>query len=83
MQIISERGAGVGELANKVGPSQSALLQHLARLRQDQLVSTRREAQNIDYTTDHPGIRRILASLEAVEQQETELCASIDQINIV
>ena len=37
----------VGELVRLVGLSQSALSQHLARLRRDSLVRTRREAQTI------------------------------------
>lgn len=40
----------VGELVRTVGLSQSALSQHLARLRRDHLVRTRREAQTIYYT---------------------------------
>ena len=40
----------VGELVRSVGLSQSALSQHLARLRRDQLVRTRREAQTIYYS---------------------------------
>jgi len=39
----------VGELEKVVGLSQSALSQHLARLRRDDLVKTRREAQTIYY----------------------------------
>ena len=39
-----------GELEKVVGLSQSALSQHLARLRRDDLVSTRREAQTIHYS---------------------------------
>jgi DNA-binding transcriptional ArsR family regulator len=40
----------VGELERIVGLSQSALSQHLARLRRDNLVTTRREAQTIFYS---------------------------------
>lgn len=40
----------VGELERIVGLSQSALSQHLARLRRDNLVATRREAQTIHYS---------------------------------
>ena len=44
----------VGELEDIVGLSQSALSQHLARLRRDGLVETRRDAQTIYYSmTDH------------------------------
>jgi DNA-binding transcriptional ArsR family regulator len=40
----------VGELEELVGLSQSALSQHLARLRRDRLVMTRRAAQTIFYS---------------------------------
>ena len=40
----------VGELVRLVGLSQSALSQHLARLRRDSLVRTRRDAQTIYYS---------------------------------
>ena len=40
----------VSDLEQIVGLSQSALSQHLARLRRDNLVSTRREAQTIFYS---------------------------------
>ncbi len=67
MRIISEREVGVGDLADEVGLSQSALSQHLARLRSDKLVATRRDAQNVYYSTSHPGIRKILESLQSLE----------------
>lgn len=40
----------VGELEEIVDISQSALSQHLARLRRDDMVATRREAQTIYYS---------------------------------
>lgn len=40
----------VGELEGIIGLSQSALSQHLARLRRDQIVKTRRVAQTIYYS---------------------------------
>jgi len=40
----------VGELEGIIGLSQSALSQHLARLRRDNLVQTRRSAQTIFYS---------------------------------
>ncbi len=40
----------VTELEKLVGLSQSALSQHLARLRRDELVTTRRDAQTIYYS---------------------------------
>ncbi len=47
---LSEGPCSVSELEPVVGLSQSALSQHLARLRRDNLVSTRREAQTIYYS---------------------------------
>ena len=53
----------VGELERHVGLSQSALSQHLARLRSDGLVSTRREGQTIFYSLQGTEARRVLATL--------------------
>ncbi|MGB0747897.1 MAG: ArsR/SmtB family transcription factor [Magnetospiraceae bacterium] len=48
-QLIHEERS-VGELERMIGLSQSALSQHLARLRRDRLVKTRRQAQTIYYS---------------------------------
>ncbi|MDP7460339.1 MAG: metalloregulator ArsR/SmtB family transcription factor [Alphaproteobacteria bacterium] len=47
---LSEGESSVGELESLLGISQSALSQHLARLREDGLVTPRRAAQNIYYS---------------------------------
>ena len=47
---LAEGELSVGELNEHVPLSQSALSQHLALLRRDGLVHTRREAQTIYYT---------------------------------
>jgi DNA-binding transcriptional ArsR family regulator len=45
----------VGDLAERVGASLSAVSQHLAKLRMHGLVASRREAQSLYYRlTDHP-----------------------------
>ena len=46
---LAEGEKSVGALEEIVGLSQSALSQHLARLRRDRLVATRRAAQTIYY----------------------------------
>jgi len=53
----------VGELQRFVGLSQSALSQHLARLRGDGLVATRREAQTIHYRVADPKVLKIVRLL--------------------
>jgi len=50
----------VNELAEKVGLSQSALSQHLAKFRAAKVVTTRRDAQTIYYSTSHVGVRKLL-----------------------
>ncbi len=47
---LSESEKSVGELQPLIGLSQSALSQHLARLREKRLVRTRREGQQIFYS---------------------------------
>jgi DNA-binding transcriptional ArsR family regulator len=60
---LSAGPRGVGELVEAVGLSQSAVSQHLARLRADGLVATRREAQAIFYSLASDEVRRVIATL--------------------
>jgi DNA-binding transcriptional ArsR family regulator len=53
----------VGELVKILGLSQSALSQHLARLRRDNLVSTRREAQTIHYSLSGEEASKVIETL--------------------
>lgn len=53
-------------LAEAVGLSQSALSQHLARLREDGLVAFRREAQTLHYRVADARAVRILKTLKQV-----------------
>jgi DNA-binding transcriptional ArsR family regulator len=53
----------VGQLQSIIGLSQSALSQHLARLRQDGLVQTRRESQTIYYSLSSDEASRVIAVL--------------------
>ncbi|EJT04302.1 metalloregulator ArsR/SmtB family transcription factor [Rhizobium sp. CCGE 510] len=56
----------VGVLATQVGLSQSALSQHLSKLRAQKLVKTRRDAQTIYYSSTSEPVIRILATLEDI-----------------
>ena len=53
----------VTALQEAVGLSQSALSPHLARLRDDDLVKTRRESQTIYYALANPNVSRLIALL--------------------
>ncbi|RCL02600.1 MAG: putative DNA-binding protein [Candidatus Tokpelaia sp. JSC188] len=63
---LSEKELSVGMLAEKVDLSQSALSQHLAKLRALKLVSTRRDAQTIYYSVASPMIIPVLATLDEI-----------------
>ncbi len=56
----------VGELEAVAGLSQSALSQHLARLREARLVKTRRESQSIYYSLADPGVSKVIGVLHDV-----------------
>ncbi|MBX3579531.1 MAG: winged helix-turn-helix transcriptional regulator [Rhizobiaceae bacterium] len=56
----------VGAIAAKVALSQSALSQHLAKLRSLDLVETRRERQMIFYSCKSEAARRLVAALESI-----------------
>lgn len=56
----------VGVLATQVGLSQSALSQHLSKLRAQRLVKTRRDAQTIYYSSTSDSVKKILATLEGI-----------------
>ncbi|MBV38268.1 MAG: ArsR family transcriptional regulator [Rhodospirillaceae bacterium] len=60
---LSEGESSVGELESLLGISQSALSQHLARLRKDGLVTPRRAAQNIYYSLQGEEARSIIELL--------------------
>ncbi len=53
----------VSELVDAIGLSQSALSQHLAKLRHHRLVRTRRQAQHIYYRLASPEVERLLGTL--------------------
>jgi ArsR family transcriptional regulator len=55
-----------GELVERSGLSQSALSQHLAKLRDEGLVATRREAQSIFYRIADPDVARLLGVLHEI-----------------
>jgi DNA-binding transcriptional ArsR family regulator len=62
---LVEGEKSVGELQSQVNLSQSALSQHLAVLRRDGVVSTRRSAQSIFYTLASDPVRDIMGTLYA------------------
>lgn len=60
---LGESEVSVNELCAEVGLSQSALSQHLAKLREQGVVATRREHQTIFYRLDSPEILKLIQTL--------------------
>jgi ArsR family transcriptional regulator, virulence genes transcriptional regulator len=69
--VLNKEGEkSVGGLEEIVGLSQSALSQHLARMRKDGLVKTRRNAQTIYYSCDNSHVREVLDCLGKLYDSE-------------
>jgi len=64
--LIADEELSAGELAQEVGLSQSATSQHLAKMREEGLITFRREAQNIHYRIADPSVKRLIATLKAI-----------------
>jgi ArsR family transcriptional regulator len=65
--FLAEAGElSVGELTERVGLSQSALSQHLAKLREEGLVTTRKEAQSVFYRVCDPRAEQVLGLLHQI-----------------
>lgn len=56
----------VGQLGERVHISQSALSQHLAKLREEGLVSVRKEAQTVFYRVSDPRTGQLLSLLHDI-----------------
>ena len=57
---LSTGAKTVGQIEAKLGARQAAVSQHLARLRQDGLVSTTRDGKSIIYDIADPNARRLV-----------------------
>ncbi len=71
---LVEGECSVGELNARVDLSQSALSQHLAVLRDEGLVTTRREAQTIYYALAEGPAQQILATLHRIYCSAASAC---------
>jgi DNA-binding transcriptional ArsR family regulator len=67
----------VGELEEAIDLSQSALSQHLARLRKDGLVQTRRKAQTIFYSIDSAAAAAVMLALQDLWSAQRQPAPSV------
>jgi ArsR family transcriptional regulator len=70
-RLVEWGEANVTALAEEVGLSQSALSQHLARMRREGLVAFRRDAQTLWYRIADPRIERLFATLHDLFCRDT------------
>ncbi|WP_087016367.1 ArsR/SmtB family transcription factor [Thaumasiovibrio subtropicus] len=61
---LLEQELSVGQLCEKLKLSQSALSQHLAWLRRDELVATRKESQTVFYSLKSVEVREMMQLLQ-------------------
>lgn len=64
--LIEGNEVSAGELSRQVGISQSALSQHLAKMREEGLVAFRREAQSIHYRIADPDVKKLITLLRNI-----------------
>ncbi len=64
--LIAEGESPVGRLAERAGLSQPAMSQHLAKLREDGLVATRRAGTTIHYRIADPRVARLIGTLHDI-----------------
>jgi len=70
MCVLAEGEVSVGQLNTRIKLSQSALSQHLAVLREQNLVKTRRESQTIYYRLAETPAMRVIELLHDVYCEE-------------
>ena len=66
MCMLTEGELSVGQLHGRMLVSQSALSQHLAKLREDGLVTTRRESQTIWYRLADDKVKQIITLIHDI-----------------
>lgn len=63
-ELATSGEASVGQLADAVELSQSALSQHLGKMRDEKLVEFRRDGQTLWYRIADPRVEEMLATLQ-------------------
>lgn len=64
--MLSGSGTSAGELTRITGLSASATSQHLARMRDEGLIDSQRDAQRILYSIKNEAVNAIIATLKNV-----------------
>lgn len=73
LAIISQQETSVGALAARLNRSQSAVSQHLAKLRVAGFVDARRDRQTMFYSCNNPGAQKLLRDLGEIFNFESTI----------
>lgn len=68
LRLLQHTEVKVSDLAKLVGLSMSAVSQHLFKLRELNVVTTRRFGQEIYYFSHHNGVRMMLKCIDEIER---------------
>lgn len=63
LRLLIQEEMHVNAIVSHVGSSQSVVSQHLAKLRAQRLVTTRKEAQTVYYSSQSPAVGALLQIL--------------------
>ena len=74
--LATDQELYVNALVERVGVSQSTLSQRLAKLRDEHLVSTRRQAQTIFYRISDPRVAALISTLHGLYCVPRQDCAA-------
>lgn len=76
--LADEGEMSAGELVRRIGLGQSALSQHLSRLRADGLVETRKVAQSVIYRIADERVVRLLSALHDIYCPAIRIVRSVE-----
>ena len=65
-KLCGSPGTSAGELARVTGLSPSATSQHLARMREEGLIESQRDAQRILYSIKNAAVNSLIATLKTL-----------------
>jgi len=63
-ELVAHGEMSVGAMVTSIGLGQSALSQHLAKMREEGILATRREGQTIWYRICEPRVEELMAILQ-------------------
>ncbi|VFS44296.1 regulatory protein ArsR [Enterobacter cancerogenus] len=66
MYAVRRPGTRAGDLARATGLSPSATSQHLARMREEGLIDSTREAQRILYSIKNDAVHKLISTLKSL-----------------